>query len=360
MIPKKLQPLVPPIVGQIYLKYHKSTIYRNEFFDYWRNVKPAVKAAEPELAAMIERFINSPSFNLISDYWHRVNMSNIGGYNWDGIYVPGLLGHGVKNSKQAINNYFAYLEGLEGDRGYSRKLPQLVDIAGIEQPISTIFKKHEFLTWEQSINYNIVTLILYQYVKDKVDVILAEPSVGNAPVIEIEGISISQDCLNSAMEYQSITDAIGKPKTIMEFGAGAGRTAYYFLSMIPDCQYIIVDIPPAAYVSKYILTSLFPDSNIAWLLPHEALGKHYIGSMDLAIGINCMQEFPVKLLAEYMELIDYSSRHFYIKMQKEVPLCFDAHIYTDKNMPFKDSWQQIFARDCAVPSFMVEHLYKVK
>lgn len=50
--------------------------------------------------------------------------------------------------------------------------------------------------------------------------------------------------------------------TILELGAGYGRTAYFFLKMIPNLKYVFVDIPPALYIAEKYICNQFKDKKI--------------------------------------------------------------------------------------------------
>ncbi len=350
MIPKILQQFIPPIIGNLYSKVKRPIYHRHQFLEYWQRVKGKL---DSDLVLMVEKFINSPSYNMISDYWLYMMMLNIG----DAKGINGLAINGFENFKQSINNYFTALESLDGKFGYGRNLPNLVDLSSIDESTKLIFKRHELWSWERSINYNIITLLQYYYQRKKTPIILDEPLLGNAPYLQIDGRIIAQDCLNSALEYKSITGAIGIPQRIVEYGAGCGRTAYYFLKLNPKIHYTIVDIPPALYISKRYLTTLLPKANVDFMLPHEYLDAG-LKDVDLTIGINCMQEMNPEMFETYMKAIRATSKYFYTKMLKEISLPFTDKIFNAYKMPIPN-WQLIFVRECEVPAVMVERLYKI-
>jgi len=93
---------------------------------------------------------------------------------------------------------------------------------------------------------------------------IKEPTEGNPPKIYLKKILISQDLANSVLEYFSIMENVNKNEinSILELGAGYGRTAYVFLKMIPNVKYIIVDIPPALYLAEKYLSNQFRDKKI--------------------------------------------------------------------------------------------------
>jgi len=93
------------------------------------------------------------------------------------------------------------------------------------------------------------------------------------------------------------------PKTIIELGAGYGRTAYVFLKANPDIRYTICDIEPALSIAKRYLISQFPDADITFLSPNNLrhLPKK---SADLFITISSLQEMPMEQIKYYYKQID--------------------------------------------------------
>ena len=109
--------------------------------------------------------------------------------------------------------------------------------------------------------YKIHLACLYDKVAriDKLNLLdIGEPLFGNPYYIYYRGRMITQDLCRSVHEFYSIG---GTPKSILEIGAGYGRTAYIFLTTT-RVKYCIVDIEPALSISKEYLTTAFPDADI--------------------------------------------------------------------------------------------------
>jgi hypothetical protein len=119
---------------------------------------------------------------------------------------------------------------------------------------------------------------------------LPEPSLGGPLPVRFHGRLISQDLANTAVELAAIQEAVQQaPRSVLEIGAGYGRTAYAVLSLYPGCHYTIVDIEPALTISRWYLTSLFSESRLTFLSPH-GMGALAAGSVDLAISISTLSE----------------------------------------------------------------------
>ena len=83
---------------------------------------------------------------------------------------------------------------------------------------SAFQQKHDYFTLKQSLWYNSLTFVLWQYLldqdQDKLADRLTEPEEGNPPHITWSGRLISQDLANSILEYKSIMDASVDPGKI--------------------------------------------------------------------------------------------------------------------------------------------------
>jgi putative sugar O-methyltransferase len=104
---------------------------------------------------------------------------------------------------------------------------------------------------------------------------LAEPEFGNPIQITLDGVLISQDIANSVRELTAICDVLDlrtfKP-VILELGAGYGRLCYACMSVL-SCRYLIVDVPPALYVSQWYLQKVFPEKKIFAFRPFDDFGS---------------------------------------------------------------------------------------
>src|SRR3990170_4847641 len=177
--------------------------------------------------------------------------------------------------------------------------------------------RHPPLNRWQSFVYTFYTLMLWHFVSsvDRAAGLarLQEPTAGNPPRVYHHGKVISQDLANSYLEFMSMEEGgvFGKDtRTVLELGAGYGRTAYTIMALCPHLRYYIADIPPALYVCERYLTGVFQDkrvfpfrhfstysdvrdelesAQIAFFLPHQ-LELLPPGSVDLFINISSLHE----------------------------------------------------------------------
>lgn len=318
-----------------------------------------------------------------SNYWVELNNRNL----------QQLWESGYENFKRTVAfNYFTW-------QVYVRDLiffrdPQIKYLTA-NLPLAVVLKdacravfskQHSFIPLWRSVAYNFLTYLLWDYASkvDRAHLLekLSEPLEGNPPDVRLHGKLISQDLANSVLEYKAITEAgidVGKIHSIMELGAGYGRTAYVFLSLMEGAQYIIADIPPALYIAERYLSNQFPnknifkfrrfqsyhevekelrDSDIAFLMPHqlELLPDRYV---DLFINISSLHEMRKEQIDYYFRQIDRLTKHFmFIKEWKVSRIPYDNVVITEGDYPIPRGWRQVYWRDCAVQTRFFEALFE--
>ena len=190
------------------------------------------KQMEDRLSAMFNALKSARREILPSKLWIELNQKN----------VEQLKTFGYDNFKRTVAlNYFTWVPGLRDvqNKFLIRNLPKAAIIKNFIR--SLLSRKHEYFSWRRSIYYNFITYNLWEYVsrQGNQDIMnnLEEPLEGNPPRVYLRDKLISQDLANSVLEFKSIVNAIdGKHiKTIMELGAGYGRTAQVFFAPNAQC-----------------------------------------------------------------------------------------------------------------------------
>jgi putative sugar O-methyltransferase len=204
--------------------------------------------------------------------------------------------------------------------------------------------------WSRSERWNYVVMIrlLWRYAwrHDRIGVTsLAEPTLGDPLPAYSGGRLISQDLANSALEANAIARALSgrRPQSILEVGAGYGRTAYVLLNVFPDSHYTIVDIEPALSISRWYLSSLFPADRLRFLSPAE-LGSLPASAFDLAVSISSLQEMLPAQVAAYLSLFDRlgSPGTVYLKQWRRWHNPEDDVTLTFADYPIPERWKLIF------------------
>jgi putative sugar O-methyltransferase len=153
--------------------------------------------------------------------------------------------------------------------------------------------------------YTLATRLLWLYAEAHGDarvLALGEPALGNPPPVLWRGQLVSQDLANCALEAQAIVRALDgrTPERILEIGAGYGRTAYALLGLFPEASYTIIDIEPALTLSRFYLTTLFPQRDLRFV---EA-GSDIPPGVDLAVSISSLHEMTPDQVAGHLRLLD--------------------------------------------------------
>lgn len=324
---------------------------------------------------MNEELLRGPKEVLPSEYWVKLNKKN----------CEQLETLGYENFKRTVAlNYFTLVSFLGDQRQFlMRKLPVTTIMKSSLQAFLT--GKHDLFTRKESFVYNLQTFLLWEYVlslvqdKKQIDQ-LEEPEEGNPPRVFRHGKLISQDLGNSILEFHSILSGVNKAEiqSVMELGAGYGRTAFVFLKLMPNLKYFVIDIPPALYVSQRYLTNEFPErkifawrpferieeiedelaeSSIAFFLPSQV---HLLPNkiVDLFINISSLHEMQPGQIGYYFELIDRLTRKYlYLKEWKEIVI--DGFPISQADYPVRPHWSRIFWRECAVQTQFFEALLKI-
>lgn len=196
--------------------------------------------------------------------------------------------------------------------------------------------------------YAIAVRLLWEYGRrhDPESVLhLPEPELGQPLPVFWRGRLISQDLANSALEVAAIRRALGDrtPRSIVEIGAGYGRTAYVLMSLFPQASYTVIDIDPAAQLSRWYLSGLFPERQIQFLKPEEA-SQMETGSGDLSVSISSLQEMTRQQVEGYLAFIDRVSAGgiVYLKQWANWHNIDDDVIMSFDEYPVPASWRQLF------------------
>ncbi len=331
------------------------------------------------LQSMFDCLRSADPVYLPSRFWVKLNEHNL----------AQLELQGIENFKRTLaRNYFTFVPSvIDNQFRFLLRHTRMADWRAIFSHFPR-FDRSWGLTRKQHWELVLFTRMLWRYAQrhDPLGLLrsIDEPAAGNPFSTDLDGQPISQDLANSALEYYSIANETGLTAdavvTICELGAGYGRDAYVFLKALPNCRYIIVDIPPALYISQQYLSQLFPDKKIfkfrdfapdaatlaalgaaqlVFLLPHQA-AMLPSKSVDLFINISSLHEMRTDQIQAYLALIGRVTKgHFYSKQWFVSKNRHDGLRIRHTDYPIPAGWACRFLRPAAVQAAFFEALYAI-
>lgn len=336
-----------------------------------------VTEIECRVREMFDALTGAPREVLPSKYWEVLNRTNI----------AQLADYGYENFKRTLaRNYFTWtVSPFDVQIRYLCRRLSLGAVLKIAT--RTLFSApHPPLNWAPSLSYTFLTRLLWEYTGGESAQLLErleEPLEGNPPLLFRKGKLISQDLANAVLEYRSImAPEIDRAeiRTILELGPGYGRTAFVFLSLMPEARYILVDLPPALAVAEKYLSIVFPNhrifrfrpfhsfeevreefdgAQIAFLLPHQ-LEMLPDKCTELFVNISSLHEMRPDQIEYYFHLIRRLVRKYcYLKQWKESRIPYENIIIRESDYPIPAEWKRIYWRVCAVQEHFFEALLEL-
>ncbi len=334
-----------------------------------------------KLPTMLDEIREAPPIVRPSRYWEYLNELNLGQ----------LAEDGFDEFKRTINtNYFQFQIVALRSPQYravtrawlrhprvavfgARLAERLVDSSG---PIARMDKTYAFylaLLWE------------YVHRRDRRRLLLQleEPLLGHPVYIDYRGRRVSEDLCNSVLEFTAITEAIPADEpigSVIELGAGYGRLAWVFLTVLHDVRYLVVDIPPALAIAEQYLSTLFADrrvfgfrhfdsyadvadelqaAQLVFLTPNQ-LDLLPPQQVDLFVNVSSLHEMRPDQIEHYFDAIGtHCAGRFYTKQWQRSINEFDDLVVSHDDYPVPPGWQVVFDRTHPVQVEFFEALYKL-
>jgi putative sugar O-methyltransferase len=298
-----------------------------------------------------------------SRFWERLGSE----------HAADLESHGLERVKrfQALR-YFTWrwqpgrLAGSEQLRFLVRHARPSDWRAALQRPFGASGEQWADLEWSPGERraYVLAVRLLWRYALrhgDPMVMQLSEPELGAPLPVRLDGRLISQDLANSALEVAAMCRALREtpPARIIEIGAGYGRSTFALAHRFPEARCTIVDIEPAASISRWYLDRLLP-GRVEVISPEQAL-ELPDGAFDLGLSISSLHEMRLDQIAGYLELLDRvcAGGVVYLKQWQEwqnpvdgVRAEFDAY-------PFPDRWRAALRERCAVQTKFVQAAWQV-
>ena len=144
---------------------------------------------------------------------------------------------------------------------------------------------------------------------------ISERTLGNPVRVRVQGRAIDFDYLLAVQELFFLDEVLGGSRSVLEIGAGFGRTAHAVLSAFPEIErYTIIDLAGCLGLSRRYLEAVLPPAafrKIAFLSNEDA--EKAVGPFDLAINIDSMMEMRPEVVDCYLVLIAAKAGRFYCK-----------------------------------------------
>ncbi len=368
----------------LWSRFKNAYLKDSDLKKFWKKISK--ENFDNDLINLINSYVNSKSYDFSSKFWNILNIRHIN-------QIKDL---GIENFATTVAmSYFTF---IVYDDKKIEKLIEFIKINNINSKDYSyhIYKKQINIDLTHSINHNVLLNLLYAYVKhtklDRYLPILEKNNflIDKVPNIEINNNLLTQDKLNSIIEFENIEKFLRTIKSsnlnILEIGAGSGRTTETLISLLSESKqikYVIVDIPPALYINYLRMKNnyknknihvcydinnendfkkVFEDNDIILMLPHHL---DYLKSkiFDITIAIDCLHEMDKKIIKYYMDKIDIISKNLYFKVWNETYLAysFNNHLKAkDKKSYFiKNNWELISQENCIFPSNYIETIYKI-
>jgi putative sugar O-methyltransferase len=358
-----------------------NTIFPKRFHTYYKEIKNN-KNLDKDLIYISDIFINSESYQTVSNQWHILNISD----------YKNLLNFDLNNlGTKVFNHYYNFYDYQ------SEHLPNLFkdlkpdDIISLN---SNIFKTNSDLNLKEICNYNYLLLLLYfnlkkskyfEYFNQLNDDTYLD---FGQHFINIDNHNITSDKIISLFDLENIEQfSLIKNNKILEIGAGSGRLTECILTTRNISNYTICDIPPAIYISYKRLKKAFPgkkiellidikdadelckriNSNyISFIFPHQ-IKKIKKKLFDLTIAVDCLHEMNKSTLEFYFKNINNISHKFYFSIWKETKNWGSKKLFkrTERlhfekgDYPMPLNWQLDFKKDLKFPSNYISAGYNL-
>lgn len=144
---------------------------------------------------------------------------------------------------------------------------------------------------------------------------LGDVDLGAPTAVTVRGCRINIDYYLSVDELLFLQDAadLSNISSVLEIGAGFGRTCHTILCLTDVSRYVIVDLPEVLNLSSQYLRRVLPSGQyrkIEFINAHDTALWTGVEA-DLSINIDSFQEMPPETIRNYSQnLLAYSRFHY--------------------------------------------------
>lgn len=144
---------------------------------------------------------------------------------------------------------------------------------------------------------------------------LAHRDLGAPMTVRCMGCDVDADYLAAVDEWEFLDDTkyLQRVHSVVEIGAGFGRTCHTLLTLCPWIRsYTIIDLAPMLELSRGYLSRVMPDAPVRFVSSEDEKAVEML-SADLAINIDSFQEMPPDVITGYMRSVVSRAGAFYCK-----------------------------------------------
>jgi len=356
--------------------FKNAYLRKKDIKNFWKNLDK--KNLSKDIVKITNQFVSSESIKWTSKFWRHCIINH---YRYMANSKPNVdpLHHILRSDYAG----FSFLDEFSVSKCLEKLSPEV-------KLSLDFFKQHSGLTVSQSMQYNMVLLILYESIKsksifnnyEKINISIYKKY---NPFLTIDEKIITQQMLISLLEFEKINLLSGKSKKtaeIIELGAGYGRTANMILSLMNDVKYVVADLPPSGYFCHKNLKEFFPEkkiiegydisnkddlistynkADVLFIFPHQ-LNFFNNKTFDVTVSIGNLCEMEKTQIKNYMNIFERISKNIYIKVWEVsgLPFSFYQYYSVHKNSDYeiKDNWKVHFKERCLMPTNQFELGYE--
>ncbi len=142
---------------------------------------------------------------------------------------------------------------------------------------------------------------------------IGDTSKGEPLTIEARGRRIDLDYLLAAQEAALLRGAGIAVKSVVEVGAGFGRTCHALLRNLPLERYTIVDLPETLAISSRYLQTVLTPAELARVRFVPNTDAALVQASDLWVNIDSFAEMEPGVVRAYQQLIAAKGAWFYCR-----------------------------------------------
>jgi putative sugar O-methyltransferase len=139
--------------------------------------------------------------------------------------------------------------------------------------------------------------------------------LGDPIAVRHDGDLVCMDYLQAVLELDFISERLDlNGRSVVEIGAGFGRTCHAVVSNFGVSEYHIVDLDNTLKLSRTYLRAVLDDEQFDKLRFHSVhdLDATFPRDVDLCINIDSFAELEPETVRAYLSLVDEHCRHLYV------------------------------------------------